>query len=979
MVIEFKKQSLFERFGLSVTSKADLMRQFQSQPELRKNLPLYIKTLNDEKQLYAEELFTTAVDGSVYTIEDYLDDIKIADKEITPIRKYVALLYIVRNFSDAVSKIKLSGKIFDDLITNALNESNADGFKFCHADQNGEIYRAVLETLWSELENAIKSIVNEMDIKNTNSLHRVIKAVSDEQLRERFLRVFGDSSATLIDTLVTRIDNEALFERGLEFISGLGAAIFKDKTFYTSYKYFAGRLTEAADEHGFLINKNFTKVAAHLKKEDAKKLCDCLEAVTLGFLSFENIGKYAYKDLADAATVAERNLQYITDNALECEHRGVISSFVAIITSGEAWFDNYKTYISAIKNKTNLSSNLFEICQMIALAIPKKEDRIVFYNMIAAATDFQSELMQMITRKERYESVVSDIQSQQKYMLYSTIKSQIGSEIPTPQVVDLFILNYYALTILDPETKKFFNVMKQVCFTAFALIEHVPEQRYGYGYGGLTPKGEFMKDIFMEMPNDWEIEGAGFTVKSFLSSKLSVYTGSNYGDSKSKAYVAKCDKATTAVKKTTPATTAKSTVGSTLGGWKSTSQSTSGTSGTSSKGNYRVPAFGVIAAICAIVMIIGFATGNPALGVAFLILAGTSLVAFFVGKKIVDKEKAVAIQNKKALVAIILIPIILLCSTVIPIAVSRNDDGYSSRSGASLSVSVKAGASGRVAFRVSTSGYIYSTGSNDTILYNAAGTMLDDDSGDGMNFRYYATSGTTYYAGSYQDKAMTYTIRASGSATLTLQSSGSSGGSAASTYTVTFNKASGSGGTSSVTATYGDAMPYATAPTRNGYTFGGYYSSANGAGTQYYTASMTSARTYNLSTNTTLYAKWTQDGITLTPSNFSTYFNLSSSCSVRTSSIGYTTYYYADYTYSITPKAGVNQFLSNNPLSISVTIGLDISSFSSSYGTPSEYKIYVTLYKPSGYKASGSQTYSISSIEKYWDDGIYSVSGTIYG
>ena len=86
----------------------------------------------------------------------------------------------------------------------------------------------------------------------------------------------------------------------------------------------------------------------------------------------------------------------------------------------------------------------------------------------------------------------------------------------------------------------------------------------------------------------------------------------------------------------------------------------------------------------------------------------------------------------------------------------------------------------------------------------------------------------------------------------------------ANTYAVTLNKQSGSGGTSSVTATYGSAMPSATAPTRSGYTFGGYYTGTNGTGTQYYTASMASARTWNLTSNTTLYAKWTASNFTVT-------------------------------------------------------------------------------------------------------------------
>lgn len=53
-------------------------------------------------------------------------------------------------------------------------------------------------------------------------------------------------------------------------------------------------------------------------------------------------------------------------------------------------------------------------------------------------------------------------------------------------------------------------------------------------------------------------------------------------------------------------------------------------------------------------------------------------------------------------------------------------------------------------------------------------------------------------------------------------------------YTITFNKDGGSSGSSSVSAKKGQSMPYATAPTKKGYTFGGYYTSRNGQGTKYY-------------------------------------------------------------------------------------------------------------------------------------------------
>ena len=77
-------------------------------------------------------------------------------------------------------------------------------------------------------------------------------------------------------------------------------------------------------------------------------------------------------------------------------------------------------------------------------------------------------------------------------------------------------------------------------------------------------------------------------------------------------------------------------------------------------------------------------------------------------------------------------------------------------------------------------------------------------------------------------------------------------------YTVQFDKQSGSGGTASVNATYDSAMPSATAPSRTGYTFMGYFTEPNGGGTQYYDENMVSVSYWNITTNpSTLYAKWT--------------------------------------------------------------------------------------------------------------------------
>ena len=139
-----------------------------------------------------------------------------------------------------------------------------------------------------------------------------------------------------------------------------------------------------------------------------------------------------------------------------------------------------------------------------------------------------------------------------------------------------------------------------------------------------------------------------------------------------------------------------------------------------------------------------------------------------------------------------------------------------------------------------------------TATYGSAMPSITVPTRSGYTFGGYYTgtngSGTQYYTASGAsarnwDKTSTTTLYAKWTAN---------------TYTVTLDRQSGSGGSSSVTAAYGSAMPSITVPTRSGYTFGGYYTGTNGSGTQYYNADGTSAKNWNKTSATTLYAKWTK-------------------------------------------------------------------------------------------------------------------------
>jgi len=79
-----------------------------------------------------------------------------------------------------------------------------------------------------------------------------------------------------------------------------------------------------------------------------------------------------------------------------------------------------------------------------------------------------------------------------------------------------------------------------------------------------------------------------------------------------------------------------------------------------------------------------------------------------------------------------------------------------------------------------------------------------------------------------------------------------------STYTITFNPNEGTGGPASAKATYDKAMPAlgAQAPTREGYSFNGYFDAKTG-GVKYYDANLSSVKNWDKKEGATLYAQWT--------------------------------------------------------------------------------------------------------------------------
>ena len=108
-------------------------------------------------------------------------------------------------------------------------------------------------------------------------------------------------------------------------------------------------------------------------------------------------------------------------------------------------------------------------------------------------------------------------------------------------------------------------------------------------------------------------------------------------------------------------------------------------------------------------------------------------------------------------------------------------------------------------------------------------------------------------------------------------------------YIVTFNLNGGTGtAPSNVSISYNSAMPKLSvaSPTRNGYTFMGWYDNtdwSNGSATKYYNADGTSAHTYNKTSNIRLYAGWKE--IPKTETTYTVSFNANGGTGGQTANV----------------------------------------------------------------------------------------------
>ena len=465
MEVHFKKETLFEKFKLSSSlSKGEIMKLFQTRSELRKELPVYIQTINSDSKLFVEELYSTYIDNDFYTVEKYLQDRKsveqresVFDAEITSIvpsrKKLAALISLIRNFDFAISELKISGKIFDELVSVVISPSALkNDLTYAKTDADGEIFSAFCESLWLELEKAINSIINGFNSKTVNGTYRVLNATSNISLKKRFIEVFASAIATSLDSISSRLEDKNLYSSSIEFVCGLNNSLFKNREFYHSYRAYCNQLAQNSDKNRELFFSNFSKLLDKLHSEDAEHLCSVFINFCFTYILFDNIEKNTYHEIKKLSSVFDV-VKYIQDNNIECEHVEILEILSALIKNGEEWYNYYRERVIGIKNKTSISQNLYDLARLLYKSERLKNYRILYTNLIIALTHFDTVTENLFSTLNREFERVSGLNAP------GIRTGALGVYVIEQKQNELlnYILNYYAITILQSEIVKTFD------------------------------------------------------------------------------------------------------------------------------------------------------------------------------------------------------------------------------------------------------------------------------------------------------------------------------------------------------------------------------------------------------------------------------------------------------------------------------------------------------------------------------------------
>lgn len=441
-------ESLFDKFGISTnTSKSDLMRFFQMKPELRKELPVYIKTIKDDKKLYQEELLSKSIDGRLYGFDDYLSELG----SVSGRKQLAACLSFLGGFEDNLNEDAAYWYCFVDLLSKLDDIDYSSGFQYSTADSSGEIAKSFIEKIWSAIESELSSAASGLDVATINKLYDAFDYKPLKKRGEHCQKVLCESCAAFFDTVPSRMEDRSVISKAVSIIKALDTRIVDGDAVYPSVKQCCVSLLCSLEEKDDVILPIFSDLILPLREKDRESAENVFSNYCAEFVLFDNIDKVTYKRIHSVEDDIAKCSAFLKKHCPSCEETLFADVILALCTLPESDYLRYRRLIKDAKTGNNLSATLYDLCSLVAQSKALSDYKILYFNLLWEALGVEYEVNEITRLLDNWRKAVENVANQRKWADYSDFIEWYPGDILTVDKIESFTCSYYALSILNPD------------------------------------------------------------------------------------------------------------------------------------------------------------------------------------------------------------------------------------------------------------------------------------------------------------------------------------------------------------------------------------------------------------------------------------------------------------------------------------------------------------------------------------------------
>ena len=453
MKIEFEKQSLFEKYNLPVTRDSrKLISLFQTNPSLRKNLPKVIKTITNKENLLVEGLFTTAIDGKEYSLEEY---------EASPsndVRNVIAATVLIcRNFEQIINNRSISPSLFKQTISNFISIDLQVGESY-FGDSFSDVFQDFSLSICDELINSIKRLTKRNESFLTNIIFEYIEV--DENVFGEAINSFKEFNEVFASSVCDSIDDfcdQSIEEKDerlddIQYVFSLKWKILTFSMVYSSFSRFAldrikTRKNDISQEKLIYLLEILPTLFFTLDKNDRPQLGIALQELVYMAIIPANAYMFSWNSFSRMLNAIETDAECLDSNGSFFTFPKIFRIANKFKEAGEDWYRVYRKYIILVKRGQNVPDSIYNACILLYQMLGNDDLRDLMGAYFSRSFGFDVKMEKVCESYVKTKELIDKCNKEKQCRSFTWF---YRNGVISPKELDSFLQNYYGITILMP-------------------------------------------------------------------------------------------------------------------------------------------------------------------------------------------------------------------------------------------------------------------------------------------------------------------------------------------------------------------------------------------------------------------------------------------------------------------------------------------------------------------------------------------------